>query len=612
MYEATARGAHGFARRVAIKRLLPEASGNPELTRMFLDEALTASRLHHAGIVSVLDYAVVDDAPFQVLELVDGWDASFLLRAAKARGQTMPPDIALYLATEVAHALAYAHEARDERGVPLGIVHRDVKPSNMLVSRGGDVKLGDFGIALARERASKTTGFVARGTPAYMSPEQLLGSGMVDVRTDIFALGCTLHALVTGTSPLSDETARAAMMSGGNLRLDPTLAPGIGRIVERAVSIAAPARFASAREMAVAMGGELAALLRTDPKTRMLEWLSTLTLPVRPPSTATLGVVSSAPKTTMGVSATLAQTDRFFLATMTTVPGSEASVPFAPVRAVSRAPLVPQNTAHYVSPTIDATLAMAPRFSPPRSEAPHPSSRRRLVFGIAFLVPILIAAIGGAGIVIGHKLTVDQPGEAGAARAPGSALDAAPPVDAQAPAPSESPKAARPSAGQPRSSAAVPPASSTPASTVQAGLGPPVPGGCRCDAVLPDRVATAGLCHPGAATASPSCKCQVGAFEACWKPFAANADTCPERFRTMDPSATNGQACTAFLIHGRDRPADAGADFKDVVADVASPGRLASCNRCSENRLYPRTNGASCVGIASSTGQRFEGRVVCF
>ena len=88
--------------------------------------------------------------------------------------------------------------------------------------------------------------------------------------------------------------------------------------------------------------------------------------------------------------------------------------------------------------------------------------------------------------------------------------------------------------------------------------------------------------------------------------FAANTDACPERLRTLDPSATNGQACTAFLIRRRERPADAGADFKDVVPDVASPGRLASCDRCSENRLYPRTNGASCVGIASSTGQRFE------
>lgn len=296
MYEALAHGAHGFSRRVAVKRLSPEASVDPSLVQLFLDEARIASRMHHAGIVSMLDYGQDALGAFQVLELVEGWDASYLIKRSRARGERIPVDVALHLAVEVAHALAFAHELVDEQGSPLGIVHRDVKPSNMLVSRGGDVKLGDFGIALACLRASRTTGLVARGTPGFMSPEQLVGRE-VGPWSDVFSLGCTLQALIVGRSPVRDDATRALLVGGVALTLDPSLPEDVAEIVARAVHPDPRLRWESCRQLASAMGAALARRLRTDPKTRMLDWLRELMSPRAgaAPSTAPLAPVTTPP-----------------------------------------------------------------------------------------------------------------------------------------------------------------------------------------------------------------------------------------------------------------------------------------------------------------------------
>jgi hypothetical protein len=279
VFEAVLAGDQGFRRRVAIKRLLPDFATDEALSRMFLEEARIASALHHGGIVAIHDYGILDGLPFQVLELVDGMDAGSLVDRGRELGAPMPEDVAIYVTLEIAHALEYAHAYVDEHGKSWGVVHRDVKPANVLVSWSGDVKLGDFGIAFARDRLEKTMGGVAKGTPAYMAPEQLLAAG-VDRRADIFSLGCTLHALLTGDSPVISQESLRGLLIGEELALSAELPTDIAAVIARAVRADKGARFASASDMARELGPLLARRLAGDGKTAMLNWLGR----VRPPA----------------------------------------------------------------------------------------------------------------------------------------------------------------------------------------------------------------------------------------------------------------------------------------------------------------------------------------
>ncbi len=271
--EGVAIGQHGFRRKVAIKRILREYTADPGFGRMFFDEAKIASQLHHANIVAVLDFGVSDGVPFQVLEFVDGVDASRLRDLGEAAGHPFPIELALAIATDVAHALEHAHAAIDDKGARLGIVHRDVSPANVLVAWSGDVKLSDFGIAFAHGRNEPTHAGQAKGTLLYMAPEQVL-RGEIDGRTDLFGLGCALHTLCTGKSPLSVENAMADLIAGGTLALDPSLPEDVRAIVARATRLSRSERWASATEMADALGSALAARVTRDARTLMREWLT--------------------------------------------------------------------------------------------------------------------------------------------------------------------------------------------------------------------------------------------------------------------------------------------------------------------------------------------------
>lgn len=222
---AIAHGDAGFTRRVAVKRLFANATGDAAFERMFLDEARITSRLHHSGIVGILDYGLDEGRPFQVLELVDGFDAWQLSEAGRAKGHPLPVHLALHIVGLVAQALHFAHLAN--------IVHRDVSPQNVLLSLEGDVKLSDFGIAFAEDRLEKTVGGVARGKPAYMAPEQAM-RGAIDGRTDVFALGCVLHALLTGRSPLHGENALIDLLAGIEVTVDQSLPLEVQALITRA------------------------------------------------------------------------------------------------------------------------------------------------------------------------------------------------------------------------------------------------------------------------------------------------------------------------------------------------------------------------------------------
>ena len=192
VYEAVAQGDRGFERRVAIKRVLPEHAQDVSVKRMFLDEARIASRLHHGNVVQVLDYGTVDGDELLVMEYADGLDAMRAATIGRTRGTAMPEALALHVAAEVAHALAYAHGLAGSDGAALRIVHRDVSPQNVLLSWDGDVKLSDFGIAVfAAQREEKTATGIVKGKMGYMPPEQAAGKALTGTASHASARACT-------------------------------------------------------------------------------------------------------------------------------------------------------------------------------------------------------------------------------------------------------------------------------------------------------------------------------------------------------------------------------------------------------------------------------------
>ena len=201
VFKAKSHGVEGFEKVLVIKRILPELSSNPDFVEMFINEAKIAVTLSHANVVQVFDLGRADDTYFIAMEYVAGSDLATVLRRGRKHGNPLPLELAAYVTSEVAKGLDYAHRRRDANLQPLGIVHRDVSPQNVLLSFEGEVKLTDFGIAKARGTVEDgTAAGVLKGKYAYMSPEQARGRE-VDARTDLFALGTVLYECLTGRSP---------------------------------------------------------------------------------------------------------------------------------------------------------------------------------------------------------------------------------------------------------------------------------------------------------------------------------------------------------------------------------------------------------------------------
>jgi len=210
IYLAVAQGAAGFEKLVVLKRILPAVSRDRKLVEMFMDEARIASSLRHANIADVFDFGLDDGSHFLVMEYVFGQDARTIILETAAVRQRVPIEIGIAIAAGTAAALAYAHDASGPNG-PLELVHRDVSPSNILVSYDGAVKLVDFGIAraTARTRAITRTGTL-KGKVPYMSPEQCQGQRL-DRRSDLFSLGTVLYELTTGARPFLADGEFALM-----------------------------------------------------------------------------------------------------------------------------------------------------------------------------------------------------------------------------------------------------------------------------------------------------------------------------------------------------------------------------------------------------------------
>jgi serine/threonine protein kinase len=204
VFVARREGPHGFSKRVALKRILPQFAQDPDFVSMFVDEARLAARLEHPNIVQVFDFGQHGSDLVLVMELIDGANVSRLLRAAGSE-IPVPWDVALHIAYQTAQALDYAHHATDDCGDPLEFVHRDVSPANILLTATGHVKLTDFGIATVRSRAPTTEDGQVRGKLGYMSPEQVLGQELTG-KSDVFTLSTVLAELLIGEPLFQGES----------------------------------------------------------------------------------------------------------------------------------------------------------------------------------------------------------------------------------------------------------------------------------------------------------------------------------------------------------------------------------------------------------------------
>ena len=258
VYVARRRGPHGFEKTVALKRILPELAHDPEFLAMFVDEARVSARLCHPNVVQIFDFGDEGDELYMAMEYVEGTTVAKLIRAAAAQRAAVGVEVALQVVLSVLRALDYVHNARDSLGLPLGLVHRDVSPGNLLISRGGEVKLTDFGIMRATELERRTNAGQVKGKLGYMSPEQVTG-GELDARSDLFAAGIVLGELLTLT-PLfggGNEVRVLERIRDGDLtafeRSSATIPEDLRRIVYRALATAPADRFASAAAFAEAL-----------------------------------------------------------------------------------------------------------------------------------------------------------------------------------------------------------------------------------------------------------------------------------------------------------------------------------------------------------------------
>jgi serine/threonine-protein kinase len=256
VWAARHHGAHGFSKIVALKTMLAELSDDTDFQRMFLTEARVAARIRHQNVVETLDLGEDQGLLYIAMEWVDGETLSAIMKSAFLQGG-VPLPIALKLIVDACAGVHAAHELRDDEDRPLGVVHRDVSPPNILVSYGGIVKLADFGVAKSMESNNGATlAGQVKGKLRYMAPEQLLGAS-VDRRTDIFALAISLYQLTTGRHPWPGDTAAVTVQ---RILSESPVAPAsfvegypaeLENIVLKALQRNPAERHASAAELAV-------------------------------------------------------------------------------------------------------------------------------------------------------------------------------------------------------------------------------------------------------------------------------------------------------------------------------------------------------------------------
>ncbi|HVG61343.1 MAG TPA: serine/threonine-protein kinase, partial [Hyalangium sp.] len=259
LFLGIARGAEGFEKPVAIKRVLPYLAKEEGIVRMFLDEARLATHLQHQNLVSVYDVGTDSSGLFLVMELVNGWDLNVLIRHAKRRGMRFPPHLVAFIGAQALAGMVHAYR-RTHNGRPVLTAHRDISSANILVSREGEVKLTDFGIAKLEGAARNTAPGVFKGKPAYAAPEVITGAPAT-AASDQFSLGIVLYEMLTGEHPFSSSSEPivvAMAITSGAPPLLTGVPPPLARVVTRALEKKPDARFPRPEDMAEALALYLA------------------------------------------------------------------------------------------------------------------------------------------------------------------------------------------------------------------------------------------------------------------------------------------------------------------------------------------------------------------
>jgi serine/threonine-protein kinase len=255
VFKGVAESLQGFRKNVAIKRILPNLTKNEKFVTMFLDEARLSLFLQHANIVQVFDIGRVDDTYFIVMEYVDGVDLKAIFEWRRRIRKRLTIGQTLYMIMEVCKGLAYAHDLTNpETGRPLGIVHRDISPANVLISRNGEIKLADFGLAKAASQVEATDPGVVKGKMSYLSPEAARGEN-VDQRADIFAVGILLYEALTSKRLFYGESDYQTVEMVRNAKVppigqqNPEVEPEFEEIVRKALARRVEDRFQSATDL---------------------------------------------------------------------------------------------------------------------------------------------------------------------------------------------------------------------------------------------------------------------------------------------------------------------------------------------------------------------------
>ncbi|MEM9072035.1 MAG: serine/threonine-protein kinase [Myxococcota bacterium] len=461
LYLGKRERAAGFAKHVAIKVVHEHLADDEGFIKMFLDEARITARIEHPNVVHVHDLGEAHGNYFLVMEYVPSVALSQLLRAVGKLGRRLSPEVASWIAMQIAAGLHAAHETPDDEGRPLGIVHRDVSPKNILLAYKGYVKVIDFGIAKAAGRATQTQGGLLKGTFRYMSPEQATGR-MLDARSDVYALGIVLWEMLVLRRLFDAENDLALL----DMVRDPTIVPpgqlvrtppAVDAVVMKALAKNAEDRFSSCDEFRAALAAAIPSALGIN--ARQVGQLIGATFADQAAADADPSVASA-----IGKPLTV-QVPEDVLARMTLDP----EAPIAGMAALKSMPVlvtptgagsVPTSGVVVREPPTTVTPTPAPlldQAAPPSMEfsAPPASKPRRWLWAVV-AVPILLG--GGATAVwlsqspnepvavplAPRPVEVEPPAQA----APPQAVEE-PRVAVGTPVPSEAPSAAVPSEAVP-------------------------------------------------------------------------------------------------------------------------------------------------------------------